>query len=232
LADVCAEHGVWLHIDGAYGGAFVLCPEGRTLLEGIERADSITFDPHKGMFLPYGTGCLLVRDGRTLSAAHGADASYLQDFDAFGRGGEPPSPADHGPELSRPFRGLRLWLPLMLFGAAAFRDALAEKLALARTFYERLNEASAQVEILHPPQLTAVAFRLRRRPSESLANYNARNERWLSLTNALQRVHLSSTRMPVDDGEAFTLRVCVLSFRTHEAHIAWCLEDLLSTLPR
>ena len=231
VADVCAEHAVWLHIDGAYGGAFVLCPEGRALLSGIDRADSITFDPHKGMFLPYGTGCLLVKDGRALLAAHGADASYLQDFDTFGRGGEPPSPADHGPELSRPYRGLRLWLPLMLCGAAAFREALSEKLALTRTFHARLIDAEAPIEILHPPQLSAVAFRLRRRPSESLAAWDARNAAWLAATNARQRVHLSSTRLPVVDGEAFTLRICVLSFRTHASHLTWCLEDLLSSIP-
>lgn len=231
LADVAAEHAVWLHIDGAYGGAFVLCPEGRALLSGIERADSITFDPHKGMFLPYGTGCLLVKDGRTLLAAHGADASYLQDFDTFGRGGEPPSPADHGPELSRPYRGLRLWLPLMLCGAAAFREALSEKLALARTFHDGLASAEAHIEILHPPQLSAVAFRLPRRPDESLAAWDARNAAWLAATNARQRIHLSSTRLPVADGDAYTLRICVLSFRTHAEHVTACLEDLISTIP-
>jgi len=231
VADICAQHDVWLHIDGAYGGAFILCAEGRALLRGIERADSITFDPHKGMFLPYGTGCLLVKDGRALLAAHGADASYLQDFDTFGRDGEPPSPADHGPELSRPYRGLRLWLPLMLFGAAAFRDALSEKLAMTKTFHAGLREAEASIEILHPPQLSAVAFRLRRSPAEPLADWDARNTAWLAAANAKQRVHLSSTRLPVDDGQAFTLRICVLSFRTHAQHVAWCLEDLLSTLP-
>src|SRR5690606_27953516 len=127
----CDEHGLWHHVDAAYGGAFVLCDEGRRLLAGIERADSITFDPHKGLFLPYGTGCLLVRDGMALFRAHATRASYLQDFDAFDRSEEPPSPSDFGPELSRDFRGLRVWLPLQLHGAAAFRAAVAEKLELA-----------------------------------------------------------------------------------------------------
>ena len=140
LADVCAAHGLWLHVDGAYGGAFVLCPEGRELLRGLERADSITFDPHKGMFLPYGTGALLVKDGAALRRAHQDDADYLQDLDL--EQSSAASPAEYGPELSRPFRGLRLWLPLMLHGARAFREALSEKLALARVLLRRPRPAA------------------------------------------------------------------------------------------
>src|SRR5690606_29191924 len=77
LAELCAREGLWHHVDGAYGGGFVLCDEGRARLGGIERADSITFDPHKGMFLPYGTGCLLVRDGAALRRAHAGEGAYL-----------------------------------------------------------------------------------------------------------------------------------------------------------
>ena len=110
---------LWLHVDGAYGAAFQLTERGRDRLRGIERADSITLDPHKGFFLPFGTGCLLVRDPATLRAAHsGDDAHYLQDIDAA----DLPDFADLGPELTRPFRGLPLWLPLHLHGVAAFRD--------------------------------------------------------------------------------------------------------------
>ncbi|MGB0591462.1 MAG: pyridoxal phosphate-dependent decarboxylase family protein [Myxococcota bacterium] len=221
----------WLHIDGAYGGAFVLCPEGRELLRGIEGADSITFDPHKGLFLPYGTGCLLVKDGRALLAAHDADATYLQDFDTFGHDGAPPSPASYGPELSRPYRGLRLWLSLMLFGAGPFRRALSDKLMLARRFHDALSASDAPIEVLHPPQTSAVGFRLVRRPGEALAVWNARNAEWMTATNAKQRVHLSSTTLPSSEGPVFTLRVCVLSFRTHTHHIEHCLEDLLGSVP-
>jgi aromatic-L-amino-acid decarboxylase len=232
VADVCAEHGVWHHADGAYGGAFVLCEEGRRRLAGIERADSIAFDPHKGMFLPYGTGCLLVRDGARLRAAHGAGGDYLQDFDALPRAGEPPSPADYGPELSRDFRGLRLWLPLMLHGAAPFRAALAEKLSLAERFHAGLCariDAGAPIEIVDAPQLSTVPFRLTRGPAEPLEGWNRRNARWLVAINERARVYLSSTTLPVEDGAAFTLRACVLSFRTHADRIDAAVEDVAGT---
>ena len=102
-------------------------------------------------------GCLLVRDGEQLRRAHAAAADYLQDFDAMDRADEPPSPAEYGPELSRDYRGLRVWLPLMLHGARAFREALAEKLALARRLYTALQAliaAGAPLEIVAAPQLT------------------------------------------------------------------------------
>jgi aromatic-L-amino-acid decarboxylase len=227
LASFCAEEKLWLHVDGAYGGAFALCPEGRERLSGIDRADSITFDPHKGMFLPYGTGCLLVKDGATLRAAHSESAAYLQDISTDPD--LPPSPADLGPELSRDFRGLRVWLPLMLHGAGAFREALSEKLELARVFHrglERLRQAGLPIEIVDAPQLSVVPFRLERRGGEGLVAWNARNAALLQAINDRKRVFLSSTLLPGADGEVFTLRVCILSFRTHEVRIAQALEDV------
>ncbi|MBL4684822.1 MAG: decarboxylase [Nannocystaceae bacterium] len=232
IADIAQANGLWHHVDAAYGGGFVLCERGKALLAGIERADSITFDPHKGMFMPYGAGCLLVRDGAALRSAHGAAAPYLQDFNAFDRDGEAPSPSDYGPELSRPFRGLALWLPLVLHGAAAFRDAVAEKLALAQYFHDglrKLIEQGTPIEIVDAPQLSVVPFRLQRAPSEPLPAWNERNAKWMAKTNARLRVYLSSTTLPVADGSAFTLRVCVLSFRTHQADIDACLADLAAS---
>ena len=225
LAQLCAEEDLWLHVDAAYGGAFVLAPSGRPRLAGIERADSLCFDPHKGMFLPYGTGCLLVREGRRLAAAHLGEADYLRDFDAS----EIPSPAQLGPELSRPYRGLRLWLPLMLHGAGAFRDALEEKLALAELCadeLERLIAAGRPLEIVAHPQLSTLVFRLRRGAEEDLPAYNARNTALLAAINARDRVYLTSTLLPVHDGGAVSIRVCVLSFRTHRERMEALIEDL------
>lgn len=229
LADLCARESLWLHADGAYGGAFVLCDEGRRRLAGIERADSVTFDPHKGLFLPYGTGCLLVREGALLRRAHHGGADYLQDFDAFERGGEPPSACEYGPELSRDYRGLRVWLPLVLHGARAFREALAEKLELARLFHRGLTRLAAgglPLEAVDEPQSSTVGFRLTRRPGEPLAAWNARNAAFLAAINDRKRVYLSSTALPVEDGAAFTLRACILSFRTHRDRIEAALEDV------
>jgi aromatic-L-amino-acid decarboxylase len=157
----------------------------------------------------------------------------LQDFDALDRAGEPPSPAQYGPELSRDYRGLRVWLPLMLHGARAFRDALTEKLALAQRLHTALQElvaAGAPLEIVAAPQLSVVPFRLRRHPGETLHTWNARSTRLLEAINARQRVYLSSTALPVADGLAFTLRACVLGFRTHMRHIDACVEDVTRAL--
>jgi glutamate/tyrosine decarboxylase-like PLP-dependent enzyme len=220
IADVAHELGLWLHIDGAYGGAWVLCDEGRERLGPLHRADSIALDPHKGMFLPYGTGCLLVRDGALLASAHGGDAAYLQDIQST----KIPSPAFYGPELSRPYRGLRLWLPLMLHGAGAFRRALSEKLELAHTAWLALS--ALELDVVERPQLTTVAFRARRREAEALQAWNARTVQLLDAINARGRVFLSSTDL---DG-AFTIRVCVVSFRSHAEHVAWLVEDVAAAI--
>jgi aromatic-L-amino-acid/L-tryptophan decarboxylase len=233
IAQLCAAEGLWLHVDAAYGGAFVLCEAGRQRLAAIERADSITFDPHKGMFLPYGTGCLLVRNGEQLRRAHAAAADYLQDFDSMDRSAAPPSPTEYGPELSRDYRGLRVWLPLMLHGARAFRDALAEKLVLAERLHaglQALGAAGAPLEIVAPPQLTVIPFRLRRRDGETLHAWNTRSAALRDRINARQRVYLSGTTLPVADGMAYTLRACVLSFRTHARHVDACIEDVEQAL--
>ena len=134
IADLCARAGLWHHVDGAYGAFFHLVEPLRPLLAGLPRADSLTLDPHKGLFLPYGTGALLVRDGSALRAVHGVPAGYLPpaaDLEFY-------DPAQHGPELSRGFPGLRVWLTIKTFGAAQLRAAIAEKRALAVAAAERL----------------------------------------------------------------------------------------------
>lgn len=205
LADLAAREGLWLHVDGAYGGLFTLTSRGRVRLRGIERADSITLDPHKSLFLPYGTGALLVRDPGRLAAAHQGDAHYLQDL-APDR--EIPDFAGLGVELTREVRGLRVWLPLQLHGVAAFRAALDEKLNLARTAYEALG-AEPALEVLAEPELTVVGFRLR-------DGDDAANRLLLERINASRRVFLSSTSV---HGRV-VLRLCVLSHRSHSEHVA------------
>jgi aromatic-L-amino-acid/L-tryptophan decarboxylase len=209
LVEVAEREGLWLHVDAAYGGFFQLTDRGRERFAGIGRVDSITLDPHKGMFLPYGTGCLLVRDGERLRRAHSVGADYLQDLEADP---ELPNFADHSPELTRANRGLRLWLPLQLHGVGAFRRALDEKLDLAEIVYERLSEIP---ELVVPwrPELSTVAFRLRDRGDED-------NRRLLERINDSRRIFLSST---VLDGR-FTLRVSILSHRTHRDRIEEAVE--------
>jgi aromatic-L-amino-acid/L-tryptophan decarboxylase len=216
LADLCRAENLWFHVDGAYGGFFRLTTRGRRRLTGIDRADSIVLDPHKGLFLPFGTGVLLVRDHTTLQAAFGSEASYLQDLDVMQTF---PDFNSLTPELTREARGPRLWLPLHLHGVAAFRDALDEKLDLATDAYQSLS-SDPRIETNDPPDLTVVTFRLR-----DGDEYD--NQRWLERINASRRVHLSSTRI----GGRYTLRLCVLSHRTHHDRLEEAVELIRASVP-
>jgi glutamate/tyrosine decarboxylase-like PLP-dependent enzyme len=216
IAALCRRHGAWLHVDGAYGGLFALCEEGREALRGIALADSVALDPHKTLFLPYGTGAVLVREGRHLLDAFSASADYIRPLGDYDVG---PSPADLSPELTRHFRALRLWLPLQIAGVAAFRAAQAEKLALARYFHARLKDI-AGFDAGPPPDLSVVAFRYAPRQGDA----DTFNERLLRHVQEEGRVMLSGTRI---DGR-FTLRCAILSFRTHIEHV----DDALAALVR
>ena len=216
LADVCQRDDLWFHVDAAYGGFFHVVERGRQALSGIERADSITLDPHKSLFLPYGTGALLVRDRVDLAHAHEVSADYLPDIDD-----DDPLPVDFcnlSPELSRPYRGLRLWLPIKLHGFDVFREALDEKLDLAHLAARRL-EAMEGIELVAPPALSLFAFRLVR-PGLDDARIDDLNRRLLDRILASNRVWLSST---VFKGH-YWLRICVLSFRTHLDRIEETLD--------
>jgi glutamate/tyrosine decarboxylase-like PLP-dependent enzyme len=216
IAELCARYGAWFHVDGAYGGLFALCEEGRALLRGIEQVDSVALDPHKTMFLPYGTGAALVRDRQHLLDSFSATADYISPL------GEPqvgPSPADLSPELTRHFRALRLWLPLQIAGVAAFRAAQSEKLALARYFHARLGELDG-FDPGPTPELSVVAFRY----VPERGDADEFNQRLITHIQQEGRVMLSGTRI---EGR-FYLRCAILSFRTHLEHV----EDALDALVR
>ena len=212
LVQVAHERRMWIHVDAAYGGFFQLTERGRRALRGIAGADSITLDPHKGMFLPYGTGALLVRDGARLREAHHVEAHYMQDIQTDA---DIPSFMHYGPELSRDFRGLRVWLPVKLHGLQAFRDALDEKLDLTRLFYEELA-ATPGFDLPWEPDLTIAPFRYRFRSMDQ----DEGNRRLLEAVNASKRVFLTSTRVE----ERFTLRMCILSHRSHRDRVEECVE--------
>ena len=202
ILPIARDEGLWVHADAAYGGFSFLTDRGRALFDGVTEADSITLDPHKGMFLPYGTGALLVRDAQALRAAHSVeeDAAYLQDLAA---GESLPNFADLSPELSRDFRGLRVWLPLQVHGTDAFRDALDEKLDLTRYLFEQLRDEPA-LELPWEPELSVVAFRAR-------GGSNEASRALLERINDSKRIFCSSTI--IDD--RFIVRACIVSHRTH-----------------
>jgi glutamate/tyrosine decarboxylase-like PLP-dependent enzyme len=220
IAGVAAHHGLWLHVDGAYGAFFALCDEGRHILQGIERSDSLVMDPHKTLFLPYGSGALLVRDNQHLLRSHYYLADYMQDA---ATAQEEPSPADYSPELTKHFRGLRLWLPLKLLGVAPFRAALEEKLLLARYFHQRLSQVPG-FEVGPSPDLSVVTYRYLPRRGDA-DDFNRR------LVQAVQqdgRVFVSSTMVH----GRFVLRLAIVVFRSHLAEVDQAIEILTETARR
>ncbi len=220
IADIAATHGLWFHLDAAYGAFFALCDEGRTLLRGMDRSDSIVMDPHKGLFLPYGTGAVLVKNRQAMLDAHHYQAHYMQDtVDAR----EENSPADLSPELSKHFRGLRVWLPLKLCGLAPFRAALEEKLLLARYFHTQIQSVPG-FEVGPEPELSVATFRYVPKAGDA----DAFNERLVQAVRRDGRVFLSSSQV---DGR-FILRVAVLSFRTHIDTIDLTIDILREIVDR
>lgn len=217
IADIAERENLWFHVDGAYGAFFALTERGKDKLTGIERADSVVLDPHKGLFLPYGTGALVVRDPAALGRAHSVTSDYMPAYQ------ENPDLVDFctlSPELSRDNRGLRVWLPIQLAGLSAFREALDEKLDLT-TFAAQALRQMPHVRMVAEPELSLFAFRLEP-PGVVGEELNDLNRSWIDETNRPGRVMLTGTTL----GGFFTLRICVLSFRTHRDRMEMAVEDL------
>jgi len=214
IGDIAQKHKLWFHIDGAYGAFFLLTKAGKEKLKGIEKSDSLVMDPHKSLFLPYGTGVVLVKNKQHLQAAHSYQANYMQDTLIAT---EETSPADLSPELTKHFRGLRMWLPLKLLGLKPFQAALEEKLLLANYFYQQLKKIKG-FELGPEPELSVVTYRY----VPQKGDVNAFNK---ALVNAIQQegtIFISSTTI---NGQ-FILRLAVLSFRTHLKEINLTLKLL------
>lgn len=220
IADVAEREGLWNHIDAAYGGFFILCPEGREILEGMGRSDSIVMDPHKTLFLPYGTGALLVKDRERLLASTHVGADYMQDTL---RDTDELSPSDLSPELTKHFRSLRLWLPLKVLGLTPFRAALSEKIQLARYFHKQLAMIDG-FEVGPEPDLSVVTFRYVPKTGDA----DEFNQRLVREIHRDGRVFMSTTQV---DGR-FTLRMAAICFRTHKNDIDLALEVLQEVVTR
>jgi aromatic-L-amino-acid/L-tryptophan decarboxylase len=213
IGDISKRNKLWFHIDAAYGGFFMLTAHGKKIMKGIEKSDSIIMDPHKGLFLPYGLGVVLVKDIKKMQQAHHYQANYMQDtLNSI----DEPSPADLSPELTKHFRGLRMWLPLQVLGTEPFAAALEEKLLLANYFYKEIQKLG--FEVGNEPELSVVTYRY----IPKKGNVDAFNERLVKEIHEDGRVFLSSTIL---DGK-FVLRLAVLSFRTHLKTIDLTLKIL------
>lgn len=205
MADFCGSEGIWLHVDAAYGGFAVLAEGGRSLLQGMERADSITLDAHKWLFQPFEAGCLLVRDVRSLEAAFSVHPEYLQDTLL---GMEHVNFADRGLQLTRSFRALKVWMSIQTFGLNAFRRAVGRGMEFA----DRAGafvEASPVLELLSPPSLGVVCFRVNPGGMEE-ADLEALNESIQARIIQSGTAMMSSTRLK----GVYALRLCIMAHTT------------------
>ena len=210
LRALCDAERVWLHVDGAYGAAAVLSPEGRRALDGLSLADSLSLDPHKWLYQPFETGCVLVRNGAQLRATFRLLPDYLQDVH---RHSEEVNYTDLGIQLTRSFRALKLWLSFKVFGVAAFREAISRGFHLAELAEHRLSEMEGW-EISSRAQMAVVCFRYIRGDDT---------------------LHLDLVEAMLQDGFALctstnlrgktVLRMCTINPRTTD-------EDILETLTR
>ncbi len=167
-AAVAHGHGLWFHVDAAYGGGALFSPLARARFAGIEQADSVVIDPHKWLFAPYDCAALLYRDPSLAKAVHTQDAAYLSAFRTTPRppgespagpdGGDPWNPTDYAFQLSRRSRGLPLWFSLAVHGIDAYRDAVESVIATANEA-ARLIEATPHTELVREPELSIVLFR-------------------------------------------------------------------------
>ena len=231
-SEVARQFNLWMHVDASYGGFAALAPSARPLFEGMKEADSIALDPHKWLYLPVDCGCLLYRDGRAARDTFSLDADYTRVIaqeaeEAFAFW-------DYGPELSRRFRALKVWMVLKGVGPEALSEAIEKDLACARHL-EQLVRASEDFEMLAPVELSIFCFRyLPKRLKRALIEANERtrpqieeqldafNERLLVALQHDGSSYLSNARI----GERFSLRGCVMNYRTRLEDMEILLDDL------
>ena len=222
LADLADEYGLWLHVDGAYGGPGVLADDLRPHYAGIERADSIAFDPHKWLYTPHSGGCVVVRDFTVLGESFGVHPSYIyQDLDATGRGTDF---AQMGPQFSRGFQALKVWVSLLAHGRAAYAQRISHDAALVRYLDARATERP-EFEVMAPTVLSICCFRYV--PPGLPATGPGRDEYLDELNERLM------TELQLD-GRAFcsnavlngrfVLRACIVNFRTEADEIDMLLD--------
>ena len=201
IGNIAKENNLWYHVDAAYGGFFILVDKVKERFKGIEMADSLVIDPHKGLFLPYGLGAVLVKDKEAVYHSNHYRANYMQDAIDDDM---PVNPADVSPELTKHFRSLRMWLPLQLHGIEPFVACLEEKLLLTHYFREELVKIGFKVG--PEPDLSVSYFWY---PTND-ENENSFNENLLKELHNDGEIFLSSTLI---NGK-FVIRMALLSFRT------------------
>ena len=219
IADLCARERLWMHVDAAYGGFAALLPGGRDLLRGIERADTVTLDPHKWLFVPFECGSLLAREPHRLEEAFSVHPEYLTDVRARDRD---VNFADLGEQLTRSAHALKVWLSVGYFGVEGIREAIAR--GVRRGEYAEQQLRARGFEILSPAQLGVVCFRAHPSGVNDPVELDALNERINARVNATGRFLMSSTRLR----GRFSLRLCTQVHRMTEGDIEQVIDELVA----
>jgi len=226
IADVCARHDVWMHVDGGYGAPAILTEEYRSRLAAIGRADSVGIDAHKWMYVPVDAGVVLVRDAKLMRDTFSLVPPYLRsDDDRHGVHG-PPWLSEYGSEQTRPFRALKVWMALRYFGTSGYAQLIAHDIAMARRLADRVRN-TPQLELREPQGLSIVCFRAV--PAEirdDEAAVDALNQRVLATLQLGGKAFLSST---VLDGRSW-LRSCIVNPGTQSDDIDAVLDSVLETV--
>eukprot|EP00727_Mastigamoeba_balamuthi_P008865 m51a1_g4600 putative aromatic-L-amino-acid decarboxylase (501) ;mRNA; r:227811-229401 len=227
IASVAQEHGLWMHVDGAYGGFFALTERGRSMMAGLSLADSVSMDFHKGLFLPRASSALVVKDASLLRQAFkGKSGTAAGTAKAYLDGGlaamEQTNFCDISPELSRPFRAGSVWLPLAHYGVGAFRSCLDEKLDLAELLGKRIADSGVAEVVTR--SLSVVTFRARLGEGASAQRVNDATEAVIQGVLARRRVNLSAATV-----RGMRLgRVAILNFRTHMEHVELIASEIIA----
>ncbi len=217
IATIAKKHKMWFHVDAAYGGFFIMTSR-KNLFKGIEKADSLIVDPHKGLFLPYGVGAVLIKDGDAALQSHYYTANYMQDGD-----GEEmlKSSANISPELTKHFRGLRVWLPLQFHGIEPYKACLEEKLLLVKYFRTKLVDLGFCVG--PEPDLSVSYFWY-----PFTEDIDEKNRQLMDEIHADGSVFLSSSII----NKQFVIRIAILAFRTKKETIDEALAMIESCLKK
>jgi glutamate/tyrosine decarboxylase-like PLP-dependent enzyme len=222
IADICAEHDVWFHVDGAYGAIAALVPSLKPLFRGLERADSIAFDPHKWLYVPPSAGAVVLRDSHQLVEAFDVHPSYVHEDKARTKRGA--DLMEYGPQFSRGFRSLKVWVSLLAHGWSAYERRIEHDVELTRYLHRRVRERPEFEPMGPEPRLSIACFRyvppgLPEGP-EREAYLDRLNERLMTEIQLDGRVFPSNA---VLDGR-FVLRICIVNFRTEATDLDLLLD--------
>lgn len=225
IGPICREHNAWLHVDAAFSGSALVCPEHRWMIDGVEHADSFNMNPHKWLLTSFDCSCFWTSDRRSLTAALSVTPEYLRN--AASSSGAVIDYRDWQIPLGRRFRALKLWFVIRHYGAAGLRAYIREHVRLAEMF-ESWIRSDDRFEIAAPRTSALVCFRMRPAKGEAIEQADARSRNLLSTLNASGKIYLTHTTLSDAAGQPrHTLRMAIGSTLTEERHVraAW---DLIS----